>query len=67
MKKASEDFPQTIIDPKAETMAELIASCPLGEVYARKFAKEKLASGAWEKVWKEGPNKHLRPAYRRKS
>ena len=63
------DIPQKIVDESAFTTVELLSRCE-GVVTMRTMqqkAKQNVASGKWEQVWKRGNNRSLCPAYRIKN
>jgi len=63
--KASEDLPRHVVDQGAETFDELFSAGDLTESELRKFIKQMVSTGKWEKVRKLDAGGRARYAYRR--
>lgn len=61
----SDDFPKVVIDQNAETFGELSESWPKADTSLRRFIRDQLRTGRWEKVFKRTP-RGVVTAYRRK-
>jgi len=61
--KPSDQLPKIIIDQKAETALEIMAQTPHKRCWVDRLAKEMVASGKWERVYKRVGGR-LTPAYR---
>jgi len=59
------DLPARVVDPSAETVEELAVGYGCSKPTMALIAKERVASGQWEQVWKMGIRQLVR-AYRRK-
>lgn len=66
-KRCSDDIAKPIVDPSAETLEEICHAHPeMGVGTIRRLVRAKVASGAWEQVWKKNAkDNHLIRAYRR--
>lgn len=60
------DLPVRIIDPDAETVAELANGYTCSLIWMQKFANKEVEAGRWERVWKKKGVRYV-PAYRRKT
>jgi len=58
------EIPRRIVDPSAETTAELAAETGRSECWMQRFARAKVAAGEWEQVFKK-VGRQVVPAYRR--
>jgi hypothetical protein len=63
--KLSDEMAHREFDPKAETIAELMQATGYKWAWVAHYAKDQVAAGKWEKVWRI-VNGRPTPAYRRK-
>lgn len=61
--KASDQIPQRILDPAAQTVQELAAETGRNRMWCLHYATNMVATGRWERVWKKS-GRNLAPAYR---
>lgn len=62
--KCSDEIERLIVDPNAETTHEICAACGRSRWWVNSLAAARIASGEWERVWKNADG-HLVPAYRK--
>lgn len=61
--KPSDMIEKKVVDPNAETIAEICAATGKNRCGLQLLANDYVAGGKWERVWKKNGNK-LVPAYR---